>query len=169
MTQTTTGTTQASPIALKPGQGDALWFLGALVIVKASSGATAGSAWVTENLAPRGHGSPLHVHHNEDEWFYVLEGELTFWIGGEVTTAPAGSFVFGPREVPHTFIVSSDEARFLLVTEPGAFEGFLRTLAEPARERTLPPPATEPPDMALMVATAAEYGLEILGPPGIPT
>lgn len=37
---------------------------------------------VTENLAPRGHGSPLHVHRNEDEWFYVMDDELTFWIGG---------------------------------------------------------------------------------------
>lgn len=164
-----TATTAAAPIALQPGQGDALWFLGALVTVKASSGATGGRVWVTENRAPRGHGSPLHLHHNEDEWFYVLEGELTFWVGGEVTTAPAGAFVYGPRDVAHTFVVSSDEARFLLVTEPGALEGFLRTLAEPAREPTIPPPATEPPDIALIVATAAEYGVEILGPPGLPT
>ena len=74
--------------------------------------------------APRaqGAGSPLHVHHREDEWFYVIEGALAFWVGGEVIEAPAGSFVFGPRDIPHTFIVSSPEARFLLVTEPAGFE-----------------------------------------------
>ena len=87
-----------------------------------------------ETLAPQGAGSPLHVHHREDEWFYVTEGELTFWVGGEVIDAPAGSFVYGPRGVPHTFMVSSPEARFLLVTEPAGFESFmLRASAGPRR------------------------------------
>jgi hypothetical protein len=123
---------------------------------------------VIEHLAPRGSGSPLHVHHNEDEWFYVIEGELTFWVGGQVTIAPAGSFVYGPREVPHTFAVSSEQARFLLVVEPAGFEGFVRALGQPARQLVIPPPATEPPDVARMAALAARYGVEILGPPGIP-
>lgn len=165
MTDQTTGT---APIALQAGEGEALWFLGALVIIKAAGDATAGRVMVTETLAPKGHGSPLHVHRNEDEWFYVIEGELTFWVGGEVVVAKAGAFVYGPRDIPHTFEVSSDEARFLLVTEPGGFSGFLRTLAEPAGELVIPPPAAGPPDMELMVATAARYGIEILGPPGIP-
>jgi hypothetical protein len=56
-----------------------------------------------------------------------------------------GSFVYGPRGIPHTFLVSSETARFLPVTEPGNFSGFLRTLAEPADEVVIPPPATEPP------------------------
>ena len=71
---------------------------------------TAGCVAVIEHLAPRGSGSPLHVHHNEDEWFYITEGELTFWVGGQVVTAPAGSFVYGPRNIPHTFTVSSEQA-----------------------------------------------------------
>ena len=100
-----------------------------------------------EHLAPQGAGSPLHVHHSEDEWFYVTEGELTFWVGGQVIEAPAGSFVYGPRDVPHTFIVTSPEARFLLVTEPAGFEGFMRALSEPAQALTLPP-ADEPPARA---------------------
>jgi quercetin dioxygenase-like cupin family protein len=125
-TQTPSGTDSVSepsavaPIALSAGEGEALWFLGQLVTIKSSSESTAGRVGVTETLAPRGSGSPLHVHHNEDEWFYVIEGELTFWVGGQVITAPAGSFVYGPREVPHTFIVSSEQARFLLVVEPAA-------------------------------------------------
>ena len=82
--------------------------------------------------------------------------------------APAGSFVYGPRDIPHTFIVSSAEARFLLVTEPAGFEGFMRALSEPAAALTLPPPSVQPPAPELMMATAAEYGIEILGPPGIP-
>jgi quercetin dioxygenase-like cupin family protein len=173
-TQTTSGTDSVSepsavaPIALTAGEGEALWFLGILATIKASSESTAGRVAVIEHLAPRGSGSPLHVHHNEDEWFYITEGELTFWVGGHVITAPAGSFVYGPRDIPHTFTVSSEQARFLLVTEPAGFENFMRTLSDPAQQHEIPPPVTEPPDVEGMARLAAEYGIEILGPPGIP-
>jgi hypothetical protein len=99
---------------------------------------------------------------------HVLEGELTFWVGGEIVVAGPGGFVYGPRDIPHTFTVSSEEARFLLVTHPGAFDGFVRTLGQPAERLEVPDGPGAPPDMALLAATAAEYGLEILGPPGIP-
>jgi quercetin dioxygenase-like cupin family protein len=173
-TQTPSGTDSVSdqsavaPIALRAGEGEALWFLGSLATIKASSESTAGRVAVIEHLAPRGSGSPLHVHRNEDEWFYVTEGELTVWVDGLVITAGPGSFVYGPRNIPHTFTVSSEQARFLLVTEPAGFENFMRTAAEPARQLEIPPPATEPPDVQAMAALAAEYGIEILGPPGIP-
>ena len=167
----TTDTQKASPaaVALQPGEGDARWFLGALLTIKSSRETTDGRAAVIEHHASQGHGSPLHVHHNEDEWFYVTEGELTFWTGGQVIKGPAGSFVYLPRDVPHTFLVSSSEARFLLVVEPAGFEGFVRELSEPAGERTLPPATVQPPSPEQMTATAAKYGLDILGPPGIPT
>jgi quercetin dioxygenase-like cupin family protein len=165
---TSMSTHTTAPIALQAGEGDPLWFLGTLVTIKASAQTTGGRVGVTENLAPRGSGSPLHVHHNEDEWFYVLEGELTLWVDGQVIVAGEGAFVYGPRDVPHTFTVSSEQARFLLVVEPAGFEDFVRTVGEPAAQLVIPPPATEPPDMAALVAAAAEHGIEILGPPGIP-
>jgi hypothetical protein len=122
-----------------------------------------------EQYGPKGVGSPLHVHHNEDEWFYILDGEVTFWVAGKVIVAAAGSFMFGPRDIPHTFMITSDEARFLIVAEPGGFEKFMRELSQPALSRTTyPPPATEPPDMPKILAIASRYGIEILGPPGIP-
>jgi quercetin dioxygenase-like cupin family protein len=157
-----------APIAHGPSAGEHFWFFGGLTTIKADGAATGGSALVTEQVVPRGGGSPLHVHHNEDEWFYVIEGELTIWIDGTTVVAPAGAFVYGPREIPHTFVVSSDEARFLLVTEPGDFAGFVRALAEPASGPVLPPGPPTPPDMDAVLAAAAQYGLEILGPPGIP-
>jgi quercetin dioxygenase-like cupin family protein len=153
---------------MQPGEGDARWFLGALLTIKSSAETTNGGVAVIEHHASQGHGSPLHVHHNEDEWFYVTEGELTFWTGGQVTTASAGSFVYLPRDVPHTFLVSSPQARFLLVVEPAGFEGFVREMSEPAGERTLPPATVQPPSPEQMTATAAKYGLDIVGPPGIP-
>ncbi len=160
-------TSAVDPIAMGPDEGEALWFLGTLVTIKASSETTGGRVAVIDHLAPRGAGSPLHVHRREDEWFYVIEGELTFWVGGQVIAAPPGAFVFGPRDVPHTYEVSSERARWLLVAEPAGFEGFIRAAAEPARALELPPPP-QPPDPALLGALAAEHGIEILGPPGIP-
>jgi len=164
----TTSAPQLAPIALAPEEGEALWAFGFLATMKASSETTGGRVAVIEHLGPRGAGSPLHVHHREDEWFYVLDGELTFWVGGEVVNAPAGSFVYGPRDVPHTFIVASEQARFLLVTEPAGFDGFFRAASEPAARMTIPPAPTEPPDIEGLTALAATYGIEILGPPGIP-
>ncbi len=160
--------TPVAPIALEPGGGEPLWFFGGLTTIKADGAETGGRVLVTEQLSPRGSGSPLHVHHNEDEWFYVLEGELTIWVDGRTVVAPPGAFVFGPRDVPHTFVVSSEQARFLLVTEPAGFEGFVRALAQPATAPEIPPAPTAPPDMEPVLRAAADHGLEILGPPGIP-
>jgi quercetin dioxygenase-like cupin family protein len=163
-----TVTTNVRPVSVGPGEGEAYWFLGTLATIKASSETTGASVAVIEHLAPRGSGSPLHIHSREDEWFYVIEGELTFWVDGQVTVAPAGSFVYGPKGLPHTFIVSSEVARFLLVTEPAGFEAFLRAAGQPAQRREIPPPATEPPDVDGLAKLAATFGLQIVGPPGIP-
>jgi hypothetical protein len=97
-----------------------------------------------------------------------MEGELAFWVGGQKIAAPAGAFVYGPRDIPHTFAVVSDQARFLLGAAPAGFEMFVRALAEPTRTRTLPPGGGPRPDPAHLTAVAAQYGIEILGPPGIP-
>jgi quercetin dioxygenase-like cupin family protein len=156
-----------APIALQPGEGEARWFLGFLVTIKSSAATTNGRVAVIEHLGTQGLGSPLHVHHNEDEWFYVTEGELTVRIGRETIVAPAGSFVYGPRDIPHAFSVTSSLARFLLVTEPAGLENFLRALSEPAAALTMPPPSIQPPDFGALAALAAEFGIEILGPSGI--
>lgn len=157
-----------APIVAGRDEGEALWAFGGLALIKATGESTGGEVAVTEQLAPLGAGSPLHVHHREHEWFYVIEGELTFWVGGETTVAPAGSFVFGPKGIPHTFMVSSGQARFLLVTEPAGFDRFMRAAGEPAPRLEIPPAPTEPPDVAALTALAAEYDIEIIGPPGIP-
>jgi mannose-6-phosphate isomerase-like protein (cupin superfamily) len=165
---TTSAQNELAPIAHARDEGEHLWFFGGLTTIKADGAGTGGRVLVTEQVAPRGVGSPLHVHHNEDEWFYVVDGELTIWVAGTTVVAGAGAFVFGPRDVPHTFVVSSEQARFLLVTEPAGFEGFIRALGLPAATPELPPAPTAPPDMEPVLRAAAAHGLEILGPPGIP-
>lgn len=167
MSTTDTSPAPAPHFSMADG-GDARWFLGALLTIKADAAATGGRLGVMEHLAARGLGSPLHVHRREDEWFYVMEGEVTFWVGGRVVTAGPGDLAWLPRDVPHTFMVTSEQARFLLVVEPGGFEDFVRALSVPAERREIPPASDVPPDMERLVAIAAEHGVEILGPPGIP-
>jgi hypothetical protein len=106
------------------------------------------------------------VHQREDEWFYVLEGELTFWVGAELVVAGPRGFVSWPRDIPHTFTVSSPQARFLLVTHPGAFDGFVRVLGQPAERLEIPDGSGAPPDMGLLVATAADTASRSSGRPG---
>ncbi len=165
---TTPEASPASAYGLGPGDGEALWFLGQLATIKASASSGTGTSALVEILGARGPASPLHVHRREAEWWYVLEGELVVWAGGEVIEAPAGSFVYGPPDVPHTFSVVSDEARFLLGTAPAGFEAFMRACSEPAGAATLPPGTAFAPDPARLTELAAEYGIEILGPPGLP-
>ena len=98
----------------------------------------------------------------------VAASGLTLWVGGKVVVAPAGSFVYGPRDIPHTFVVTAPETRFLMVTEPAPFADFIRAMSEPAQALTLPPASVQPPTPEELTAVAAEYGMEILGPPGIP-
>ena len=164
----TEGAPAVPPIALAPDTREALWTIGFPVTVKPAGEATDGRIAMLEHLAPRGTGSPLHVHRRDDEWFYVIDGELTFWIGGRVIDAPAGSFVQGPRDIPHTFLVSSEHARFLLGADLPGVDDLERAIAEPAQRLAIHGAATAPPDVARLAAIAAEYDVEILGPPGIP-
>jgi glyoxylate utilization-related uncharacterized protein len=116
---------------------------------------------------PAGFASPYHMHRNEDESFYVVEGEMTFYVGDERVKAGAGAFVYGPRGIPHGFEVEGTApARILLQNYPGGFEGFPVEVGEPAKELALPPalPPAEPPDMERLMAIAAKYDIEILGP-----
>jgi len=149
-------------------EGEAFWLLGMLEIIKISGEDTNGEYGLIEVTVRAGEGSPWHVHPDEDEWFYVLEGEFTVYVGEMRLSLPAGSFAFGPRGVPHTFMAETDGARALIGFQPFLFEGFLREVGEPAGERVLPPPLQTPPDMERLLPIGARNGMEILGPPGPP-
>jgi quercetin dioxygenase-like cupin family protein len=149
-------------------EGEAHWLLGMLEIVKISGADTAGAYGLLEITVRAGEGSPWHVHPDEDEWFYVLDGEFTFYLGERRLSLAAGSFAFGPKGVPHTFIAETHGAKALVGFQPFHFEGFLREVGELAAERVLPPPLQAPPDMARLLPIAARNGMEILGPPGPP-
>jgi len=154
--------------AHEPGEGEAWWWFGVLATIKATAEQTGRQYSLVQILAPDGYEGVLHVHHFEDEGFYILEGEMTFYVGDQTIKAGPGSFLFGPKEVPHAFTVNSGPARLLFVLSPAGFENLVREMGEPARELTIPPQAEAPPDeaeMQRMAAIAARHGNEILGPP----
>jgi len=154
--------------ALDADQGEAFWLLGMLQTIKIGKRDTEGRYGLVEILVPEGVGSPWHVHPEEDEWFYVLDGELTFWVGDTQMLLKAGSFAFGPKGVPHTFYAEAVGAKALVGFAPMQFEGFQREVGQPAPERILPPPLDGPPDVPRLTEIGARNGLVILGPPGPP-
>ena len=144
-------------------EGPAVWFLNQLVFIKATAKQTGNSFGLIEVFTPVGPASPYHVHRTEDETFYVLEGQLEFISQERRWTGGPGSCVFLPRDVPHGFrVVGTSPARFLVVSTPGGFEGFVMEMGQPASSLTLPTPSA--PDMDKMTALAAKYRIEILGP-----
>ena len=151
-------------------EGEAFWLAGMLQTVKIGQADTGGRYGLIEALVPPGLGSPWHVHPEEDEWFFVLEGNLTVYVGEQRIDLTAGGFAFGPEGVPHTFIGAGPETtRVLVGLSPLQFEGFLREAGQPATARVLPPrPVGPPADPQRMAAIARRHGVIILGPPGPP-
>lgn len=148
---------------LKRDEGQAIWFAGALMVIKATGEQTEGRFALLDQLVPGHYAVPLHVHHHEDEAWYLLDGEATFFCGDEQFTAGPGSWVFLPRGMPHTFKVGPQGARLLTFTAPSSFADFVVAAGAPARERRVPPPA--PLDPERLTAIAADHGIEIIGPP----
>src|ERR1043166_545834 len=149
--------------ALHENEGEAFWLLGMLQTIKISREETGGAYGLIEVVVPAGLGSPWHVHPEEDEWFYVLEGNLTFYVGDARVDLTAGGFAFGPKGVPHTFIgAGPDPARVLVGFAPMQFEGFLREVGHPAPARVLPPPlAGPPPEIERLAPIAKRAGFII--------
>jgi quercetin dioxygenase-like cupin family protein len=138
------------------GKEPPLYFLGLPTVLRATAESTNGAFGLVEQVMPPGFASPYHTHRLEDEAFYVLEGQMAFVCDGTWTSAGPGTFVFGPRNIPHGFKVVGDApARLLLLCAPGDFTRFVVEMSEPQ-------PA--PPDMAKLMALAAKYSVEILGP-----
>jgi hypothetical protein len=93
---------------------------------------------------------------------------MTFYVGEQTIKAQPGSFLFGPKDVPHAFTVDRGPARLLFIFTPAGLEGGIREMGEPARSLSIPPQPEAPPDdaeMERLAAIAARYGAEILGPP----
>ena len=156
-----TGTLQ--PMATRAHEGEARWWLGGAGRDQGDGEQTGGLLSVLEITEPPNMAAPLHVHHREDESFWILEGDVAFEVGDTAIQASAGDFVFAPRGIPHRYTVGDAGCRMLYIMTPGGFERLVREMSVPARERTLPPAPDEEPDWEHVAAVAEANGCELLG------
>lgn len=166
MTQSTEQTPTTGPLAVARDEGEARWWFDALAVIKATAADTGGLMSIVEVTEPPGAEAPLHVHHREDEAFWILEGDVTLYVGDEAIEARAGDYAWGPRGIPHRYTVGAAGCRMLFICVPGGFEKLVVEMSEPAGSRALPPPSEGPPDMERIAAVAKANGCELLAGPG---
>jgi len=159
--------TETAPNAYRLASGEGLadvWWKTGRITVKAGPDETAGAFSQIEVDDPRGSAPPLHVHHNEDETFYILEGQVTMFVGDDRIDLEAGDYCFGARGIPHSYLVRSDRARMLVTISPSGSEQLFVSLGIPVTGAE-PPTETVMPPMHEIAGLFAAYGAEILGPP----
>jgi quercetin dioxygenase-like cupin family protein len=165
MTQRSNEAQALEPLAVRKNEGEARWWFGSLAEIKATAADTGGQMTIVEVTEHPGAEAPLHVHHRDDEGFWVLEGDVTFEVGGTTIEASAGDYVFGPRDIPHRFTVGDRGCRMLFILVPGGIEDVIRATSEPAPSRTLPPPPEaepSPEQIEGLKAIVKEHGYELL-------
>lgn len=154
------------PAVTRHGEGEARWWFEGLAEVKLTAEQTGGLLTIiemTEPPNPDGVPGPLHVHHREDETFFILEGDANFEVGDTRFETRAGDVAFAPRGIPHRYTVGPDGCRMLFIMTPGGFEQLVRDMSVPARSRTVPPPSDEEPDWEHVAAVAKANDCELLG------
>ena len=143
---------------LAPEEGEPVWLRKLGIRFMIGGEETQGNfALVEYRIGPRALAAPMHTHEHEEEYTYVLEGEVGVQIGEEVLVAKPGNLVFKPRGVPHAFWNAADElARALEMISPSGFERYFAELAP------LFPPANQGPlDEEAVDAVREKYGLEM--------
>ena len=159
-----TDTTQRpSSLVRKADEGEATYFFNALMTTKATMAETAGSYSLTEHLVTAASNPPVHVQVDEDEAFYVLDGEVEFEVDGEVVRATTGTFAFVARGSAHTFRVLTETARFLVICSgkpTDNLEEFFVAMGEPATARVLPEPTA--PDVDRLLVLTEQMGIELV-------
>jgi mannose-6-phosphate isomerase-like protein (cupin superfamily) len=156
-------TTQTRTLVRQADEGEATYFFNALMTTKASMVETAGAYSLTEHLATAASNPPMHVQVDEDEAFYVLEGEMEFEVDGQVVRATPGTFAFVARGSAHAFRVLTKTARYLVICSgkpTDNLEEFFVAMGEPAPARVLPEPHA--PDEARLMVLTEQMGIELV-------
>lgn len=149
-------TVDGGGVVYLPGEARTIDVGGFSVIVHADSGETVGAFSLIETGDPRpGAGPPLHVHHDAAESFFVIDGEYAFHLDGRDFECAAGSFVYVPRGMSHTFRSTRPRSRKLNLFTPAAMVGYFDELAEGIRNGM---------DEAALDGIAERYGMTVLGP-----
>lgn len=134
---------------------------GDIYAIRATAESTNGAYTLIEATVPPGGGPPPHVHHGEDEAFFMLEGKISFRVGETVIAASAGYHVHIERGTPHAFKnTSRAPARMLILCTPGGFDEYVRAAGRPFEDGDDPAPTRD--DIARLLAKAPKFGIEIL-------
>jgi mannose-6-phosphate isomerase-like protein (cupin superfamily) len=152
-------TVKCEALIAERGEGRPVHVLGADLTIKISSADTNGAFTVFEGRTMPLEGPPLHRHCDQDEWWYVVEGEYRFEIDGEEIYASAGSTVFAPRGCRHTFQNIGSERGWTIATfVPGGVDLFFEDIEKAA-------PRGSAPDIGKLLPIFEKHGQELLGPP----
>ena len=165
MTQETDQMQTLEPLAVSSDEGEARWWFGTLAVIKTTAAETGGQMTIIDITNPPGWEAPLHVHHRDDEGFWILEGSATLEVGDTTIDVSAGDYAFGPRDIPHRYTAGDAGCRMLFIMVPGGMEEVVRATSEPAASRTLPPPPDEEPtgeEIEALKAIVKEHGYELL-------
>jgi quercetin dioxygenase-like cupin family protein len=165
------GSPRSSQYSRRMDRESSVSYMDCLFSVLAGSEETDGRFGLMEVVAPRGREPSRHLHHSDDEGFYVLDGRVTFYVGEEIYIANPGTFVFLPHGVPHSYTFETDVVRMLSIIAPGGLEAHFQDarFSESARDLTLPTPGVPDPELLEeMGRDLAGYGTEVVGPPGPP-
>jgi mannose-6-phosphate isomerase-like protein (cupin superfamily) len=160
---TATATTTPGPYV--GHAGETWWFGDSLFEFLIPNEATNGQLAVFRATMPEGFSPPRHIHTREDEVFMIEQGELCFDLDGKLLTAGAGTTLYVPRGVPHTFRVAAGVAQVVGIMTPGEFTGLFRTLGFAAEHRALPEPGSVPLNVPAVMAEQLRRGTEVVGPP----
>ena len=136
-----------------PGAGEQLSVIGDRQTIKLDGSHTNGAFALIEQNNEPGTSIPKHFHTQEDEIFYVLEGEMEFTVSTETIVATAGTTVFLPKGIPHSFKVGEKGARALVMLQPAGTEKLFRELNK------LPPGN---PDFEVVKKACSKYGIHFL-------
>jgi quercetin dioxygenase-like cupin family protein len=158
------------PVVHGPAEAPALYWSAELHRRELATGEQTGGRFaLTESCAEAGYASPFHVHHDDDEAIYVLEGVIDLYLGDAVHEGRPGAWFFMPREIPHGYFIHEEgPARMLILTAPAGFDRFFHEHGQPAEAG--PPAAPSISKEEGEKILHAEYGIEILpAPKGYPT
>jgi quercetin dioxygenase-like cupin family protein len=140
-----------------------IWFIDTLARVLVDGDDVGGAYGIVEFRCPQGHQPPPHIHHDHDENFQVMEGELVLTTPDGELVLEAGDCHTAPRGIPHTFrVISEQGARLVVTSTPAGFEAFVRDAGDPA-ERDELPVVVGPPDFERLAAAAGRQGIEFVG------
>jgi quercetin dioxygenase-like cupin family protein len=141
------------------------WSAGGVYNFLATGEETGGAYFTFEAIEGPGAGPPPHIHHREQESFYIVDGRCTFYVGDQVIHATAGDFVTVPRDVAHCFRNETEDLLRMVVTlVPSGMEHFFEEVLDPVDDPTAAPPSLSPEMIQRMLAAASKHGLEILPP-----